>query len=300
MQLVSIVIRTLNEEKHLDELLSCIGNQKLTDGLGLEVVIIDSGSTDRTLEIGQKHDCRITHIQKQDFTFGRSLNRGSAYAEGDVLVYLSGHCVPVDNDWLMRIVAPLVEQDVCYTYGRQVGRDSTKFSERQLFQKYFPDRARAPQADLFCNNANAALLRSVWETYLFDEDILGLEDMELAKRLVADGKTIAYVVDAPVYHIHDESWTQTRRRYEREAIALQKIMPGVHISLFDTMHYIIVSILSDYQTAINQKCFRAEFWGIIKFRLAQYWGAYRGNHEHRKLSEKRKYNYYYPNKGIGD
>ena len=67
MKLISIVIRTLNEEKHLPELLSSIHEQKLDDGLNLEVVIIDSGSTDRTLRIAEQHGCRITHIQKQDF-----------------------------------------------------------------------------------------------------------------------------------------------------------------------------------------------------------------------------------------
>jgi rhamnosyltransferase len=300
MQLISIVIRTLNEERHLAELLASIHAQDLCDELQLEVVIIDSGSTDRTLEIGSEQGCLITHIQKEDFTFGRSLNMGSAYANGDVLVYVSGHCVPIDSDWLMKLTAPLRGNVAGYSYGRQVGRDSTKYSERQLFQKYYPERSRQSKTDCFSNNANAALTRSLWESYLFDEDIMGLEDMELAKRLASDGETIAYTADAAVYHIHDESWAQTRRRYEREAIALQNIMPDVHVSFFDTLHYFFASVVSDSLMAIKDKCFWKEFWGVLNFRLAQYWGAYLGNHEHRKLSQQRKYNYYYPNKVIGD
>jgi glycosyltransferase involved in cell wall biosynthesis len=300
MKLISIVIRTLNEEKHLPELLSSIHEQKLDDGVKLEVVIIDSGSTDRTLQIAKQHDCRVTHIQKEDFTFGRSLNEGSAFARGDVLVYISGHCIPVDGEWLMKLVTPLREGISAYSYGRQVGRDSTKYSERKLFQKYFPEIPRPPTSDFFCNNANAALSRPLWASYRFDEEILGLEDMELAKRLSQDGEKISYVADAAVFHIHDEVWTQTRRRYEREAIALQKIMPDVHVSLFNTLHYFLASVVTDSKSALQEKCFWEEFFGIVKFRLAQYWGAYRGNHEHRKLSQKRKYNYYYPNKIIGD
>lgn len=300
MQLISVVIRTLNEGKHIDELLRSIHTQDLQGDLQLEVVIIDSGSTDDTLRIGAEHGCRITHINKEDFTFGRSLNRGSAFAQGDVLVYISGHCVPVGQDWLLKLIAPLRERIACYSYGRQVGRDSTKYSERQLFLKYFPEQSRLPQMDIFCNNANAALLRPAWEQYLFDEEIMGLEDMELSKRLVAQGKKIAYVGDATVYHIHDERWAQTKRRYEREAIALQKIMPDVHVSFFDTLHYVCASVLSDCMVALRERCLSKELWGIFKFRVAQYWGAYRGNHEHRKLSQKRKYNYYYPNKVIGD
>jgi len=300
MQLISIVIRTLNEEKHLAELLSSIYAQKLIDGLQWEVVIIDSGSTDGTLKIAEQQGCRITHIQRQDFTFGRSLNNGSAFSKGDILVYISGHCVPVGSDWLMKLIAPLSEGVAGYAYGRQIGRDSTKYSERQLFQKYFPEQSRQPKTDIFCNNANAALTRSLWANYGFDEEIMGLEDMELAKRLGNDGEKTAYVADAVVFHIHDERWIQTRRRYEREAIALQKIMPDVHVSFFDCLHYFFASVVSDSLVAIKEKCFWKEVWGIIIFRLAQYWGAYRGNHEHRKLSQKRKYNYYYPNKVIGD
>ena len=66
--------------------------------------------------------------------------------------------------------------------------------------------------------------RPLWETFRFDEEILALEDMELAKRLTENGEKIAYVADAAVYHIHDETWAQTKRRYEREGIALRKIL----------------------------------------------------------------------------
>ena len=97
--LISIVIRTLNEEEHLDELLSSIARQKLGD-MRVEVVIIDSGSTDRTLAIAGRHSCRICHIDKKEFTFGRSLNHGSNFADGDILVYVSGHCIPEKINWL--------------------------------------------------------------------------------------------------------------------------------------------------------------------------------------------------------
>ena len=73
--LVSIIIRTLNEDKHLDELLSAIDMQE-KNGFLYEVVIVDSGSTDKTLDIAKKYKARVTHINKQDFTFGKSLNIG--------------------------------------------------------------------------------------------------------------------------------------------------------------------------------------------------------------------------------
>ena len=297
--LVSLVIRTLNEEVYLKELLTAIVNQKL-DGLNLEIVIIDSGSTDATLSIAESFSARITHISKEQFTFGRSLNMGSDYADGDILVYISGHCIPSNNQWLCNLVKPILDGIAQYTYGRQIGRDTTKYSERKIFNKYFPPTSKIPQSDIFCNNANSAIARDIWSKFQFNEQVTGLEDMELSKRLCEQGGKIAYVAEACVFHIHDEQWGQTRRRYERESIALQVIMPEVHINLRDMIRYIWVSVISDSQAAMRERCFKKEFIEIVKFRLAQFTGSFRGNHEHRTLSNKRKENYFYPKSTLKD
>src|SRR3546814_9382361 len=94
--LVSIVIRTLNEARYLGELLEGIASQE-TQGLDVETVLIDSGSTDDTLAIAEKHGCVITHITREEFSFGRSLNLGCEAAQGEVLILISGHCVPRDR-----------------------------------------------------------------------------------------------------------------------------------------------------------------------------------------------------------
>ena len=94
--LISIIIRTYNEERYLRELLETIKVQELPYS-ETEIIIVDSGSTDRTLPIAESFDCKITHISKKDFTFGRSLNHGCEIARGDILVFISGHCIPVKN-----------------------------------------------------------------------------------------------------------------------------------------------------------------------------------------------------------
>ena len=106
--LVSIVIRTLNEDKYLEELLNSIDTQD-KNGFVCEVVIVDSGSTDKTLEIAKKYKARVTHINKQDFTFGRSLNVGCKFADGEYFVFISGHCIPTKNDWLQNLIDPLIK-----------------------------------------------------------------------------------------------------------------------------------------------------------------------------------------------
>ena len=289
----SVVIRTYNEARWLPPVFEALKRQDL-DGRPWEVVVVDSGSTDETRALAEAAGARIVDIKKSEFTFGRSLNVGCAAARGRALVFISGHCIPVGERWLADLIAPLGRDGVSYTYGRQVGHELTKFSEHQLFAKYFPERSAVPQEGFFCNNANAALLRSVWETEPFDETLTGLEDMELAKRLVARGHRIGYVAEAPVIHIHEESWSRVKVRYEREAIALQAIMPEVHLSFGDFLRYTTSAVFLDWGEAIKAKCFLREAWPVVMFRTMQFWGAYRGNNDHRRLSQRKKEAYFYP------
>jgi glycosyltransferase involved in cell wall biosynthesis len=293
-QTVSIIIRTLNESKHLTELLKAIFAQQISNYC-LEVVIVDSGSTDSTLDIARNFDCRITTISKDEFTFGRSLNVGCRFSRGDFLVFVSGHCIPASDEWLMKLVKPLAESESSYSYGRQLGRDTTKFSERMLFKKYFPAESRIPHEGYFCNNANAAVSRAAWEKYGFDESLTGLEDMFLAKQLVSDGHKVAYVADAPVYHIHDETWRGVRIRYEREALALRAILPELHFGFGDFLRCYCSGVAADVAAATRDHVLSKNLYEILCFRLMQYWGAYRGNHEHRRLSKEMKMRYFYPN-----
>jgi L-ascorbate metabolism protein UlaG (beta-lactamase superfamily)/glycosyltransferase involved in cell wall biosynthesis len=288
----SIIIRTLNEAKYLEELLIGIRNQ-LSNNMSYEVIIVDSGSTDLTLAIARRYGCRVLHIDRAEFSFGRSLNVGCEAASGDYLVIVSGHCVPANDYWLRNLCDPLINRVADYAYGRQVGGNDSYFSEKRIFAKYFPEYSSIPQEGFYCNNANAVLLKSTWQKYGFNEDLTGLEDMELAQRLVNDGLSIAYVASACVYHYHTETWRQVRRRFEREAMALRNIMPQVQISIFDTFRYILASIYKDLQFAPLFVGFFS-FRQIILYRLNQYWGVYLGNHHHRQLSRSEKEKYFFP------
>ncbi|WP_054301324.1 glycosyltransferase family 2 protein [Gemmobacter sp. LW-1] len=289
----SIVIRTLNEGRYLEDLLLMIARQE-TPGIEVETVLIDSGSTDGTLEIAARHGARVTHIRKNEFSFGRSLNRGSCFATGDILVYISGHCIPVDAHWLQALCQPLIDGRAAYSYGRQIGDDDSNYSERRIFAKYFPETSAIPQEGFFCNNANSALLRSAWEAHPFDEDLTGLEDMELAKRLVQAGEKIAYVAEAPVFHHHQESWAQVRRRFEREALALRSIMPEVHLSRVDVMRCLLSSVRGDWQAARKHGVQSTSKTDMLRYRWNQYVGSFKGNHEHRRLSQRAKERFFYP------
>lgn len=288
--LTSIVIRTLNEARFLGEALTAIENQTVKSE-SIEIVIVDSGSTDDTLDIARSHHCKIVQMKKEDFTFGRALNVGCAAASGEYLVFLSGHCIPTTGEWLANLIAPLESGEAVYTYGRQEGSQLSAYSEIQHFNKYFPASAEVRPMKGFSNNANAALTRSVWKRYPFDEALTGLEDMALAKELLANSYRVTYQADASVYHIHTETFAQTTHRYQREAYALCDISPLIQFNLLDVVQYTVKGIWSDLYHASDEGCLDANWKSIFAYRFAQYWGTFKGNQQSRidALRAKRAY-----------
>jgi rhamnosyltransferase len=288
----SIIIRTLNEARYLPDLLEAIDAQR--SEFRSEVIVVDSGSTDGTLDIAHAHGCRILTITKEEFSFGRSLNIGCQAADGRYLVMISGHCVPCHGSWLQRLVTPLADDQVVYTYGRQLGGPETHWSEHRIFAKYFPEQSAIPQQGIYCNNANSALLRTAWETHKFDESLTGLEDMHLAQRLAGNGEKIGYIAEAGVFHYHHESWPLIKRRFEREALALQHIRPDLVVRKRDFLRYLLRGVSADMQHAQKHRVPVQRWPSIWRYRLAQYWGSYCGNRYSRELSASLRESYFYP------
>jgi len=295
---VSIIIRTLNEERYLPELLSSIQEQQST--FSHEVVLIDSGSTDHTLHIAEQFGCRILHISREEFSFGRSLNHACEAAHGAYFVLISGHCIPCNPHWLQNLVQPLAEGLVQYCYGRQVGGAQTYWSEGQIFAKYFPEQSSIPQQGFYCNNANSAITAITWNRFKFNEKLTGLEDMHLAKRLVAEQGVVGYAADASVSHIHHETWQQVQRRFEREALALQHICPEVILRRRDLLRYFSWGVICDLAAGLPTTLTLKTFRQIIRYRFHQYRGSYRGNHYHKKMSSQLRETYFYPTSYIGE
>jgi len=294
---VSIVIRTLNEERYLPSLLEAIHCQK--ESPPLEVIVVDSGSTDQTLNIARLNNCKIVHIPRRDFSFGRSLNIGCQSAQGIFLVLISGHCVPASLYWLASLIAPLRNNQVDFIYGRQIGGPSTHWSESRIFSKYYPSVSNIPQQSFFCNNANSALTTECWAKYKFDEGLTGLEDLHLSKRLVSDGGKVGYTADAPVFHYHHETWSQVKKRFEREAFALQKICPELVVPRHDLAYYLAAAILGDINQALKTDKKLYHVYTAIRYRISQYWGTWCGQDAHLRLTKKLRDSYYYPTQAKG-
>ena len=270
----SIVIRAFNEEAHLPALLKAIQRQQYGD---CEVIVVDSGSYDGTTDIAVRHGARLVRIESRDFTFGYSLNVGIRHSQGRFIVIVSAHTLPVDETWLGHLVEHLYEPAVAMVYGRQLGTEASKFSEVQDFRRTFREEGRvvAP-SDFFANNANSAIRKDLWEQHPFDEVLPGLEDIAWAKHWVENKRRVIYEPRAAIYHIHNETWRQIRRRYYREAVSAKWIglrsrrhIPGQVLQ--ETRH-----LAADLLQAARQRCLRSKAEEIIGFRFHKAAGTVRG------------------------
>jgi GT2 family glycosyltransferase len=218
----SIVVRAFNEARHLPRLIEGLRAQTVRD---VETILVDSGSTDETVEIARDAFDRVVEIDSADFTFGYSLNRGCAEACGRHIVIVSAHCYPADSRWLETLLRNFeAEPEAALVYGNQLPVEQTKFSERRDFERMFGPRRRVQRPpDYFCNNANAAIRRDLWERHPYDEALPGIEDVAWARHWMDRGHPIVYEPDAAVHHVHEETWPQVERRHYREAFARRSV-----------------------------------------------------------------------------
>jgi glycosyltransferase involved in cell wall biosynthesis len=289
----SIIIRAHNEEKFIGKLFESIFEQSLV--AETEVILVDSGSKDRTLEIARQFPVKIISIQPHEFTFGRALNMGIGAAQGKILIFASAHVYPTDNRWIENLTKPFENEKVGLSYGRQIGNEISKFSEHQIFKKWFPAESHLVQKHPFCNNANCAIRKSLWEQQPYDENITGLEDLDWANKILEKGYWISYVAQASIVHIHEESPSKIRNRYKREAIAYKRIFPEAHFSFGDFIFLFISNTFSDYIHALREGKFLANLIDVPLFRFYQFWGTYQGYRHKGTVTEILKRRFYYPN-----
>ncbi len=288
---LSIIIRAFNEEKHIRRLLDGIQQQTIHD---LEVILVDSGSSDQTVSIAATYGVKVVHIRPEEFTFGRSLNLGIRSASNSLIVLASAHVYPIYPDWLEKLVAPLSDPQVALSYGKQRGGESSKFSEDQVFAHWYPNVSQPRQSHPFCNNANLALRRSLWEQHLYDENLPGLEDLEWANWAVQQGYVISYVAEAEICHVHHETPRGVYNRYRREGMAFKRIFPHEHFHLADFLRLYPSNLVSDAWHAWKQGILWISLGSILWFRFMQFWGTYQGYRQSGPLTWQLRQTFYYP------
>ncbi len=287
----SLVIRAYNEARHLPRLLEGVRQQTIKD---VELILVDSGSMDDTVKIAESYGAKIVHIQPADFTFGRSLNLGMAAATRELVAIASAHVYPVYPDWLERLLEPFADSSLGLSYGKQRGMDTTKYSEHQIFARWFPETSERRQNHPFCNNANAAVRKSAWEKHPYDETLTGLEDLAWGVWAQSQGYGISYIAEAEIIHIHNETPKGVFNRYRREAMAFKRIYPEAHFNIYDFFRMTTSNIANDAFHAAREGVLHRVLGEICWFRFNQFWGTYQGYRQSAEWTWNLRQTFYYP------
>jgi len=194
---VSIIIRAKNEERWISSCLKSVFSQTFDN---FEVILVDNKSTDKTVEKAKRFDIKLVEIEH--FFPGQAINVGIRHSTGDIIVCLSGHCIPVNEDWLANLVRNFNDPQIAGVYGRQEPMPfSTDLDKRDLMIVFGLDR-KVQKKDPFFHNANSAICRNIWEDIPFDEEATNIEDRIWARQVLSQGYSLIYEPDASVYHHH--------------------------------------------------------------------------------------------------
>ena len=230
---VSVVIPVLNAAPYLPELFKALFSQASV--VPMEVILVDSMSTDKTCEIAQSYD-KVRVVPIENFSHGRARNLGVREAKGDIVVLMTQDAVPRDSQWLANLLNPLNGPMVGATFSRQVPRTDARPMEVFFLESHFPDGGPVErkkqgdqplrfQVEVFFSNVSAAIPRDILLAHPFDEELIMSEDQQFARDILKAGYSTVYQPDSVVIHSHRYSLTDVFKRYFDSVYSLTQVFP---------------------------------------------------------------------------
>lgn len=218
---ISVVIPVKNGQRYLDSALKSVFLQKIN--AKFEVIIVDSGSQDKTIAIAKNYPVDIYRIEERDFNHGLTRNYGISKTQGEYVILMTADAVPYSDTWMESLVTNLARDErIAGAYSRQVPhRDSSVLTQIRVnrFFTSFGERRESQIADVgaydkltpknkhrFCNfdNVSSCIRKSVWREFPFPKTDFA-EDLEWSKSVLEAGYKIVYEPDSIVCHSHDYS-----------------------------------------------------------------------------------------------
>ncbi len=208
---ISVIIPTLNAEHDIEGLLTVLGRQSIQP---IEILVVDSASEDRTIELIQKHKgVRLLQIDRQDFNHGSTRDLALRESRGDFVCFLTQDAVPVSDDYLELLVAPMVDDsEIALVSGRQLPKADARRFEQLVRGFNYPDSSSVrSKRDLkkfgiktfFASDTCSAYRRTAYLECGGFEHVNTNEDMLMAARFITSGMKVAYEPRAEVYHSHN-------------------------------------------------------------------------------------------------
>jgi rhamnosyltransferase len=222
----AVAIPVLDGARWLDATLRAVRAQDVE----CDLVIADSGSTDGSRAIAQRHGARIVDVER--FSHGGTRNLLMRSTDADVVAFLTQDAEPSHPGWLRALLDGFAAaDDVALVLGREMPRPGAEPVAAGIVADWYARMAALARADgrrpdtgpdFFFTSVNGAVLRRAWSQVPF-RDVPYAEDRALAADLLTAGWARAYAPDATVLHSHDYTTTQTFRRAFDEARALREI-----------------------------------------------------------------------------
>lgn len=206
--LVSIIVRTKNEERWIHSCLTAIFSQTYKN---FEVILVDNQSTDQTVEKAKSFPIHEI-VVIEDFIPGLAINMGIRKSSGSLLCCISAHCIPTNENWLENLVRNFDSSEVAGVYGRQEPMSFTPDTDKRDLMIIFGLDKKIQRKDCFFHNANSMFRRSVWEKHPFDEKATNIEDRIWAREVIKSGYILIYEPEASVYHYHGIHQSQDKNR----------------------------------------------------------------------------------------
>jgi rhamnosyltransferase len=228
--ITSVAMPVRNGAQDLPAVLAAIRSQRI-DGR-VEIVVIDSGSTDGSARLCERAGARVERISPEAFSHGGTRNRLMEMARGARVAFLTQDAVPAGDRWLAELMGGFEDEGVGLVCGPYLPRpDASAIVKRELEEWFatIPALARGPLSEnpqpgphTFFSSANGAVSRTAWERVPF-RDVPYAEDQRLAVDMLNAGFSKAYVAQAGVVHSHDYAPFERFRRWFDEFRALREV-----------------------------------------------------------------------------
>jgi rhamnosyltransferase len=239
---ISVLIRNYNEAQYLTRTLESVRNQRYNGQI--EIVFVDSGSTDKSIEVAYSYDCKVIKIDKEDFTYGKALNLGMRNCSFDWVVILSSHCVLFNEDFLSRVSKNFGNPRLAAIRCEPI--TSKRFLEplnlQEVSNPKYDQKFILDYWDKLICNACSVINRKVWLQLPFDENIEFAEDKKWNLDVFVLGYSLVIGEDLYYYYSRDNKNRYIKREFQSE-IVYRKLFRKKRMNVYRLgFHYLLSSI----------------------------------------------------------